>query len=141
MIGRAVLLVTAMAAAAAAADERLTAYISGGIGAEERARFEAGKDYFNLRLVFAVRGSGEYLSSVRVRIADEKQAELLEDDSEGPFFYVRLAPGSYVVTAWYGDEAQVRRVRLRETGAETLVLYWPEPAVVESGHTTGDNLK
>jgi hypothetical protein len=129
VIAQAVLLVTAMmAASSAAADGRLTAYISGGIGEEERAQFEASKDYFNLRLVFAARGSGEYLSAVRVRIADDQGIELLEDDSEGPLFYVRLAPGSYVVTARYGDEAQTRRVRLRETGAETLVLYWAEPA-------------
>jgi len=125
---RPVLFVAAMVAASAWADERLTAYISGGIGEEERAQLEASKDYFNLRLVFAARRSGEYLSAVRVRVADENGAALLEDDSEGPFFYVRLAPGSYVVTCWYGDEAQTQRVRLGEKRAETLVLYWIEPA-------------
>jgi hypothetical protein len=65
---------------------------------------------------------------VRVRIADEKGAELLEAETDGPFFYARLAPGTYVVTAWYGDEAQSRRVRLGEKGAAVLALYWAEPA-------------
>ena len=125
---RPVLFVAAMVAASAWADERLTAYISGGIGEEERAQFEASKDYFNLRLVFAARRSGEYLSAVRVRVADEAGVALLEDDSEGPFFYIRLAPGTYEVTCWYGDEAQTKRVRLGEKRAETLVLYWTEPA-------------
>jgi hypothetical protein len=124
---RALLMFTAMLAASAAADERLSAYISGGIGEEERAQFEASRGYFNLRLAFAVRGSGEYLSSVRVRIADDKGAELLEADSDGPLFYARLAPGAYVVTASYGDQAQARRVRVGEQGAAEMVLYWAEP--------------
>ena len=127
MLARLLLLAAALFAAAAAADERLTAYISGGIGEEERAVLEASKDYYNLRLTFAARGSGEYLSAVRVRIADEKGAELLEADCDGPFFYARLAPGTYVVTAWYGDEAQTRRARIGEKGAVEHVLYWVEP--------------
>ena len=117
----------ALLAAPALADERLAAYISGGIGEEERAQLEASRDYFNLRLIFAVRGSGEYLSAVRVRIADDKGVELLEAQGDGPFFYVRLAPGAYVVTAWYGDQAQSRRVRLGEKGATELLLHWAEP--------------
>jgi len=117
----------ALLAGPALADGRLQAYISGGIGEDERAVLEASKDYYNLRLVFAARGSGEYLSAVRVRIADEKGAELLEADTDGPFFYARLAPGAYVVTAAYGDEAQTRRVRIGEKGAMEYVLYWVEP--------------
>lgn len=128
MLARPLLFVAAMVAAAAAADDRLTAYISGGVGEDERASLEASRDYFNLRLAFAVRGSGEYLAAVRVRIADDKGVELLETDSEGPLFYARLAPGSYAVTAWYGDEAQARNVRIPEKGAIELVLYWAETA-------------
>ena len=124
---RGLIAAAALLAAPALADERLSAYISGGIGEEERASLEASRDYFNLRLIFAVRGTGEYLSAVRVRIADDKGVELLEAQSDGPFFYARLAPGAYVVTAWYGDQAQSRRVRLGGKAAAELLLYWAEP--------------
>jgi hypothetical protein len=127
MLTRPLVFFAAMLAASAAADERLAAYISGGIGEEERASMEASRDYFNLRLAFAAQGSGEYLSAVRVRIADLKGGELLEAVSDGPLFYARLAPGAYLVTAAYGDEAQQRRVRIGEAGAADLVLYWAEP--------------
>jgi hypothetical protein len=54
-------------------------------------------------------------------------AELLAADCDGPLFYARLAPGAYVVTAWYGDEAQTRRAQVREKGAVEYMLYWVEP--------------
>jgi len=127
MLARPLLFFAAMLAASAAADERLAAYISGGIGEEERASMEASRDYFNLRLAFAARGSGEYLSSVRVRIADLNGGELLDTVTDGPLFYARLAPGTYRVTAAYGDEPQERRVRIGGAGAADLVLYWVEP--------------
>lgn len=128
MLARPLVFFAAMLAASAAADERLAAYISGGIGEEERASMQASRDYFNLRLAFAARGSGEYLSAVRVRIEDATGSELLETVSDGPLFYARLAPGTYLVTAAYGDEAQARRVRIGEAGAADFVLYWAEPA-------------
>lgn len=124
---RALILAAALLALPAWADGRLEAYISGGIGEEDRAVLTASRDYYNLRLAFAVRGSGEYLSAVRVRIVDEQGAELLEADCDGPLFYARLQPGLYEVTATYGDEAQARRVRIGEKGAVEHVLYWVEP--------------
>ena len=127
MLARPLVFFAAMLAASAAADERLAAYISGGIGEEERASMEASRDYFNLRLAFAAQGSGEYLSSVRVRIADLDGDELLEAVTDGPLFYARLVPGTYVVSATYGDEVQQRRVRIGEAGAADYVLYWSEP--------------
>jgi hypothetical protein len=127
MLARPLIFVAAMLSASAAADDRLAAYISGGIGEDERASLEAARDYFNLRLAFAARGSGEYLAAVRVRIADEKGVELLETDCDGPLFYAKLAPGTYLVTAYYGDDAQTRKVRIGEKGAAEYVLYWVEP--------------
>lgn len=62
---RALILAAALLALPAWADGRLEAYISGGIGEEDRAVLTASRDYYNLRLAFAVRGSGEYLSAVR----------------------------------------------------------------------------
>ncbi|HSO81549.1 carboxypeptidase regulatory-like domain-containing protein, partial [Thiocapsa sp.] len=45
-------------------------HVSGGIGASEREAMEQVKSQYNLRLLFAVAGSGAYLSNIRVQIQD-----------------------------------------------------------------------
>jgi hypothetical protein len=45
-------------------------HISGGIGSSEREAMEQVKSQYNLRLLFAVAGSGAYLSNIRVQIQD-----------------------------------------------------------------------
>ena len=42
--------------------------MSGGVGEDERTALDALSNQFNLRLLFAMQGSVEYLSSVQVNI-------------------------------------------------------------------------
>ncbi len=80
-------------------------YISGGVGEGERAELEALSHQFNLRL-FAMQGSGEYLSAVRVNILDARRETVLTAESKGPWFFAQLAPGDYTVEASVPNEAQ-----------------------------------
>ena len=53
---------------------------------------------FNLRLLFAMQGSGEYLASVRVNVLDAYEGIVLTAESQGPWFFNsiaarRLCPG------------------------------------------------
>ena len=110
------------------AQAQVSAYVSGGVGEEERQVLLPRKNEFNLQLTFAVRRSGNYLAAVEVRIADSKGAELLRAESDGPFFFARLEPGSYTVSATYAGETQSRRLRIPDKGAVALALYWDEAA-------------
>ena len=99
------------------------AYASGGIGDDDPLMLIAG-DY-NLQLVFATQGSGEYLADVKVLVADATGRTLLEALSPGPLFYVRLAAGNYRITVSYGGQALPRQVVITDRRRQTLHFYWP----------------
>jgi hypothetical protein len=102
-------------------------HISGGIGASEREAMEQVKSQYNLRLLFAVAGSGAYLSNIRVQIQDAAGPILLTTVTVGPWLYANLAPGDYVLTVEHAGQAQTRNVTLPATGAVAESFYWPAP--------------
>ncbi|MFB1490380.1 MULTISPECIES: carboxypeptidase-like regulatory domain-containing protein [unclassified Thiocapsa] len=102
-------------------------HISGGIGASEREAMEQVKSQYNLRLLFAVAGSGAYLSNIRVQIQDAAGPTLLTTVTVGPWLYANLAPGDYVLTVEHAGQAQTRNVTLPATGAAAESFYWPAP--------------
>lgn len=102
-------------------------HVSGGIGASEREAMEQVKSQYNLRLLFAVAGSGAYLSNIRVQIQDAAGPTLLSTVTVGPWLYANLAPGDYVLTVEHAGQAQTRNVTLPTTGAVAESFYWPVP--------------
>lgn len=113
-------------ACAAPAQERLSAWISGGIGREERAAMSQHRDEFNLQLVFVQRRSGAYLAQVDTLIGDAEGRILLRARSEGPFLYARLAPGAYRVAATFRGRTESRRVAVAAGRPTIVTLYWEE---------------
>ncbi|MBK1720433.1 carboxypeptidase regulatory-like domain-containing protein [Thiocystis violacea] len=101
-------------------------YISGGIGVSGREEMQEVKSKFNLRLLFAVQGSGAFLADVRVRIDDAAGPTLLTAVSQGPWFYTSLAPGRYILTVNNAGQVQTREVTVPETGAIEQSFYWAD---------------
>ncbi|SDY17280.1 hypothetical protein SAMN05421644_13518 [Allochromatium warmingii] len=99
-------------------------YISGGIGVSEREELQAMKSQFNLRLLFAVTGSGSYLADVRVRIDDAAGGIRLDALSEGPWFYAKLTPGRYILQITSAGQVQRREVSIPASGALEQAFYW-----------------
>lgn len=104
-------------------------YVSGGVGESERAELNALSSQFNLHLLFATRGSGEYLSAVQVNILDARSGPVLSAESKGPWFYAQLPPGDYRVevtpTGRRGqDETQRKTVHLDGSGQARFDFYW-----------------
>ena len=78
---------------------------------------------FNLKLVFAMK-SGDYVSDVKVTIADTAGKTLLNTTSEGPWFLTKLPVGNYQIVATFAGNAEKRTVAV---GAEKLVeLSYPD---------------
>lgn len=102
-------------------------HISGGVGASEREEMALVKEDYNLRLLFAVAGSGEYLASIGVQIADGAGNRLLAALADGPYFYARLSPGRYALTVDNEGDVQTREVSVPAQGAVSLAFYWPGP--------------
>ncbi|MBK5966224.1 hypothetical protein CCR95_19580 [Thiocystis minor] len=104
-------------------------YVSGGIGESERNELNALSSQFNLHLLFATQGSGEYLSAVRVNILDTQDAPVLTAESKGPWFYAQLPPGDYSIevtpTGRRGqDETQRKTVHLDGSSQARFDFYW-----------------
>jgi hypothetical protein len=104
-------------------------YVSGGIGESERVELDALSSQFNLRLLFATEGSGEYLSSVKVNILDTRGGPVLSAQSKGPWFFAQLPPGDYSVevtpTGLRGqDETQRKTFSVGGSGQSRFDFYW-----------------
>jgi len=98
-------------------------YVSGGVGTESIDRLNALAADFNLKLVFAL-SSGEYVSGVRVAIADAKGTTVLEATSDGPWFLARLPNGNYQVVATHADKALKRPVSVGPGKIRTVDFRW-----------------
>lgn len=101
-------------------------YVSGGIGVSGREEMESLKSRFNLRLLFAVKGSGAYLADVKVRIDDAAGPTLLTAVAQGPWLYASLAPGRYLLTVDNAGQIQRKEVTVPDKGAVEESFYWTD---------------
>lgn len=101
------------------------AYLSGGVGDNERQRMRESRDLFNLRLAFAEIGTGAYIAGVEVMIESAGPGPSYGPfvDS-GPILYVTLRPGTYLVRATSAGVVRSATVRVGK-GATAATLYWP----------------
>jgi len=99
-------------------------YVSGGNGLEERQALNEVSGDYNLKLVFAEKQSGSYLADVNLSIMDMKGQKVLEAVSDGPWFFAKLVPGRYRITAEIAGQTQVRQVRLGSGRLSQVYFYW-----------------
>jgi len=103
-------------------------YRSGGVGDSERTELDALSHQFNLRLLFAMQGSGEYLAAVRVDIRDTRGGNVLTAESQGPLFFAQLPPGHYVVDVSAPGQGlqqpQRQEVHIGDSGQSRLDFRW-----------------
>jgi len=99
-------------------------YVSGGVGASEQEELERVKSDYNLRLLFAVSGSGAFLAKVSVTIADDSGQVVLEAVSDGPYLYAKLPAGIYRVSADNAGKVQTRSVSVPASGGVSEGFYW-----------------
>jgi hypothetical protein len=98
-------------------------YVSGGIGMESRDRLGSLARDFNLKLVFAST-SGEYVSGVRVAVADAAGKTLLDATSEGPWFLAKLPAGNYQIVATLAGKAVKRQSAVGTAKLTTIDFRW-----------------
>lgn len=92
------------------------AWVSGGVGDEERRRLDEMARDFNLKVTFAG-SSGAYGGGSRVEVRDQAGKSLIDTESRGPLFYAKLPPGSYTITAsGAGASGQKKSVQIGAHG-------------------------
>jgi len=98
------------------------AYMTGGVGVDERADMARTARDFNLKLVFA-EPSRPYLADVRVEIKDGSGTKLVDTSSDGPWFFARLPEGQYQVMVDHAGKKEERTVDAGLT-LQTLTFFW-----------------
>ena len=98
-------------------------FASGGIGLSGRDEVRALSPQFNLQLMFAMQGSGNYLAGAQVRILNSRGAVVLDATSEGPYFLAQLPPGSYTVEVSALGQTQQQTARIGQQQSR-LNFFW-----------------
>lgn len=99
-------------------------YTSGGVGSDSVQAMHEIERAYNLRLMFAIEGSGEYLADVRVKLVDARGRTVLDAVSDGPYFFAKVPPGRYQVVAETEGDAKTRSVDISSGGAVSQSFYW-----------------
>lgn len=100
-------------------------FVGGGIGETEREALQTLKGDYNLNLLFAYKGSGEFMSDVNVRIADAKGNVLVETLVEGPYLFANLKPGNYLISAVKDGNEIRQKAKIAGSKTTPLTFYWP----------------
>ncbi|HUI17644.1 MAG TPA: carboxypeptidase regulatory-like domain-containing protein [Alphaproteobacteria bacterium] len=100
-------------------------YISGGIGLDDMEMLRELRPSYNMHLLFASQGSGQYLAEVNVKILDQKGQTLLEAIADGPYFYAKVSPGKYRIVAESEGIALSKIVEVSGKGPISESFYWP----------------
>lgn len=98
-------------------------HVSGGIGDDSIAKLGSLAKDFNLKMVFALQ-SGNYITDVKVVIADTKGKTLLDATSAGPWFFVKLPAGTYQIVATFEGKAVKRSVTAGKAKLQTVDFRW-----------------
>ena len=101
--------------------------LSGGIGEDERNEMLMQRADYNLRLAFAAKGSGSFLSDVRVVVTDAAKNEVARATSDGPWCWLRLPAGRYIVTATWDGKSLSRAAQVPARGGTELGFSWDDP--------------
>lgn len=118
----------------AALERGLTAdgwpYVAGGFGLEEREELAQLRRDFRLRVMTAARGSGAYVSGVRLRIADASGRGVFDRAVDGPWLLIDLPPGRYSLRASLQAETAEQQVTLDAAGRRDVHFYFTVAAEV-----------
>jgi hypothetical protein len=98
-------------------------YVTGGIGLDEVAAFQAAAQQYNLRITFSTK-TGEYYAGVKLTLRDAHGNVIIETTSDGPFVFFNVLPGKYEVTAENLSQRVTRVVQVREKRGTELYIRW-----------------
>jgi hypothetical protein len=100
------------------------AFMSGGVGIEERNLMQRKAGAYDLDLSFADK-QGHYLSDVSVVIDDENGTQLVNSTATGPFFYIELPTGNYDVKASFDNQTEeIKNLNISKDHSTKELLHW-----------------
>ena len=111
--------------------DRDIAFMTGGVGLEEREEIARWEHAFNVKIVTATRQSGAYVANVHI---DVHRGEKLVFDRtlDGPWMLLKLTPGQYVLTANASGVLRRQALSVPRSGRIVFTLQWDD---AETGTT------
>lgn len=106
------------------------AFVSGGIGLDEREALAQLRNEYSLRVATAVRGSGAYLAAVQVTIHDAAGRRVFEERPAGPILLVDLQAGRYTVEANRNGEIKRTTTTISANARREIYFYFDVAAEV-----------
>ena len=101
-----------------------TTYLNGGIGKDEEATMHRVAREFPLRITFAERKDGEFVTDVPVVISDSNGNPVLELPRAGPMLFVVLPNGKYRVSSRFEGLTESQEVTLSGKEGKDLYFHW-----------------
>lgn len=99
------------------------AYLSGGIGLDEREQMERMGGGYNLKLIFAVQ-QGNFVSDVQVSVTDGSGQTVLAVVADGPWLYAKLPAGAYAIAATYLGQTINKPAKVGASGRTQVSFVW-----------------
>lgn len=100
------------------------AFLSGGIGKQERGVLQEMEKEYPLKLVFSNR-KGEYLSDVIVKVFGQKGDRILTTVSNGPWLFLDLPDGIYNLEASFNsDRKKVSGIQIVKRTQKVVFIQW-----------------
>lgn len=102
--------------------------VTGGIGSDEVAAFRRVRANYALSLNYSMlnsEGHGVFVSDVQVVIRDAQDQTVLNITTDGPFCFVQLQAGDYVVHSTYLGQTQSHKIKISQTPT-ALDIQWKE---------------
>lgn len=98
-------------------------WVSGGVGAEERAEIEALQDQYTLKAVFAAKQETAFAADVSFAIKSDSGV-LAEGMTSGPWLLVALPPGTYQIEATSKGQTQTQTAKIDGSKRTQIAFYW-----------------
>ncbi len=99
-------------------------YLNGGIGVEEANAMRLQAANYPLRIQFSQGKDGKSVAGVAVTISDSKGKQVIDIPDAGPLLYIKLANGSYKLTAQYNGATLTKKVSVAGKKGSTVYLNW-----------------
>jgi hypothetical protein len=101
-----------------------SAYVNGGVGADEQATMRSVAKEFPLRIVFSAGRDNEFLADIPMVISNADGNSIFALRRAGPMLYVMLPQGRYKVSAQFNGAIQTRQVDVTARNGKDLSFHW-----------------
>ncbi len=101
-------------------------FVSGGIGSDEQQAMDEVKGNYNLYVLLAIKGTGEFVSEANVKLIDASGKVVLETIVTGPKLYAKLPVGRYKIIADKNGHSVQQSINIPKNRSASVSLFWPE---------------